>query len=119
MENKVGRDYLVFFKRSEHKVFSPLGEFGHVFILVKDNRCIWVGIDPCYDGLSISTLSNEEVAELKILYNYIELKNYSAHKFQLYVPMLRSCVSLVKSVLGIRGPFIWTPKQLYKYLSKV
>ncbi len=28
-----------------------------------------------------------------------------------------TCVSFVKRALGIHAPFIWTPDQLYKYLS--
>lgn len=115
----MSRDYIVFFKHSEHKLFSVFGEFGHVFILSKDNNNIWVGIDPCFNGLSISTIPNEEVDTLKSLFMYIELSSYTAYKFQLGIPMLRSCVGLVKSTLGIRNPFIWTPKQLYTYLKRI
>lgn len=28
------------------------------------------------------------------------------------------CVGFVKGALGIRNPFIWTPDQLYRYLTK-
>jgi hypothetical protein len=112
------RDYIVFFKRSQYKIFSMLGDFGHVFILSKDNNNIWVGIDPCFNGLAISTICNVEVDILKSRYHYIELSNYDGYKYQLGLPMIRSCVGLVKSTLGIRNPFIWTPRQLYKYLRK-
>lgn len=119
MMSNLKRDYIIFFKRSQYKPFAIFGEFGHVFILSRDNNNIWVGIDPCFDGLAISTMFNEEVDNLKLLYKHIELNNYTAYKYQLGLPMLRSCVGLVKSALGIRNPFIWTPKQLYKYLRKI
>ncbi len=31
--------------------------------------------------------------------------------------MLNTCVGLTKQILGIRKPFIWTPKQLMRYLK--
>lgn len=32
--------------------------------------------------------------------------------------MLNNCVGVVKKVLGIRHPLVWTPHQLFKYLRK-
>ena len=115
----MNRDYIVFFKHSEHKLFSVFGKFGHVLILSKDNNNIWIGIDPCYNGLGISSMLDEEVDNLKLRFNYIELNNYNAYKPQLGLPMIRSCVGLVKATLGIRRMFIWTPKQLYNHLRKL
>lgn len=114
-----GRHYLVFFKQSGFKIFKPLGEFGHVFILCKDNNGIWVGIDPSADGLVISSVSDEEVSRFRQSYTHVELINYNGYKYQLGFCMVKTCVGLVKATLGINHPLIWTPKQLYNYLRKI
>lgn len=114
-----GRNYIIFFKQSGFKIFKSFGEFGHVFIICKDNNNIWVGIDPSVDGLVISSISDDQVTFFKESFIHVELTNYNGYKHQLGLTMLKTCVGLVKATLGISNPFIWTPKQLYKYLRKI
>lgn len=113
------RQYIVFFKNSQFKIFKPLGDFGHVFLVSKDNNGIWVGIDPCFNGIAISSVTNKEIDEFKTCYTYVELTNYNGYSHQLGIPMLKSCVGLAKAALGISNPLIWTPKQLYNHLRKI
>lgn len=110
-------DCIVFFKQSEFKIFKPLGEYGHVFILVKDVYGIWIGIDPTFNGLCISYVPVERVNYLMDTYIHIQLQNFNIDKLQFGYPRLQTCVGLTKSILGIKNLFIWTPRQLYNYLK--
>lgn len=55
--------------------------------------------------------------DLKILekngWVFLEQKCYS-YKYKLSL----TCVSFAKRALGIRAPFVWTPYQLFKHLTK-
>ena len=106
----------IFFKHSELKVFKALKEFGHVFI-VKINHNAVIKIDPLATGLDIEVINNKILRLYKKQYKYV-LIHINDNSLQLGLPMLKTCVGVAKSLLGINNPFILTPKQLYNYLLK-
>lgn len=99
--------------------------FRHCFVLQRLETG-WVLIDPLCGRLSIQYLADLPLA--KILHHYSAagaipvpiFKQSNPHKqrrgsfLTLLQPM--TCVAIVKTVLGLRAPFIWTPWQLFERL---
>lgn len=110
-------DYIVMFKESKFKRFKFLKDFGHVLIFVKDINNNWIGIDCIENGIDITVVPNNILLDFCNKYNFIYLKDWDAHKNkQLFRLTYKSCVSTIKSILGINKYFIFTPKQLYNFL---
>ena len=80
----------------------------------------WVFVDPNPDCIRfrVPALKNFDIAKYFQDQGFavVELETTGA---EVKVPLVVSnCVGVVKTVLGIRKPFIITPYQLYKYLRR-
>lgn len=51
-------------------------------------------------------------------YLKVEAKRSSLGSFLWWIPKPHTCVTIVKDILGISAPFVWTPYQLYKLIRK-
>ena len=111
------RALVVFHGDSDH----PLGrllhkDFRHCFVCV-DDGLYWILVDGKMGIPEIRVAANAEF-DLAAWYrerNCTVLETQSRNRT---VPplMLMSCVAVCKAVLGIRAPFVITPKQLHDYL---
>ncbi len=117
MKSKV----IVFFRKNEHFPILQklLGDFGHVFVVIHDNYGIHVAAEFSYFFLNVHSVLPLEIDRFKSEYIYVELEIDRGTNFMACMPGFRSCVNSVKAVLGIRKPFIITPRQLYSYLVKI
>ena len=92
--------------------------FRHCFIIMSDGTN-WVLIDPIIGFTDMIFVKKEN------LFNFIDKKGYTLVRAKLTIQNKRpfhlrpmTCVEIVKSLLCISNPFIFTPYQLYKYLKK-
>ena len=94
--------------------------FRHCFVLVH-SQGVWVMYNPLSIGTEIDVWPGDCEEQLC---HWLALNGYTI--VEANVQNLRSgalpwnvfsCVEAVKRVLGIRAPRIWTPWQLYKFLT--
>jgi hypothetical protein len=89
--------------------------FSHVFIKIPliDGSII---IDPNFNNLQITYLENgqkisKNLQKPAILVKYYTNVNLNGYQFR---PL--NCVEIVKKIIGVNKPLIFTPYQLYRYL---
>ena len=115
-------DYLVVFK-DRSKCGNWLGRiFGHCFLYRNVTATTSIRIDPSIGGTLIIPYKcnvKEIMADLAVDYNiYVwTVKHEDVQKPNIL--MFGSCVGIVKNLLGIRKPWILTPRQLEKYIKGV
>lgn len=95
--------------------------FRHCFALLNDGRH-WIAVDPLLCFTDVAVLPIPAYADLPAWYSkrgftVVETKvNRSVRKLQ---PLgIFTCVEAVKRVLGVFAPTIFTPWQLYRFLTK-
>jgi hypothetical protein len=113
-------DYLVCFKYVGYKnLWGKI--FGHCLLWrnVADDYCI--KIDPCFVGTYIVpySVNVKKFAEpLKKDYNCyvwgVRHEDFDGYN----LPVIGTCVNVIKSMLGIRKWWIITPRQLERYIIK-
>lgn len=118
LKKKQPLEGVLLFSESKQWWGGLFGEYGHVDIIVRDEER-WVRVNPSLDATFIS--SSSSLSELVP-------DGAKAVKFRMLVNLFRyrvphiiqpfTCVEVVKSFLGVRSPFILTPKHLYKRLLK-
>lgn len=95
-------------------------QFRHVFIVVLDRRDYWIGIDGM-DGLPQTNVVAG--VDFDLLGHYREQGftvleiNADRAPRPLFL-MAGTCTGLVKVMLGVRAPWIFTPYQLHRYLKR-
>jgi hypothetical protein len=87
-------------------------EIAHCFLLIPCNGD-WVVLNKDIDKTEVFTI--ETLSDIITTAAIIKTKAIP-NKRGLF--MLNTCVGQVKQYLGIRKPFIWTPKQLMRYLNE-
>ena len=96
--------------------------YRHCFVCIKNNDH-WTIIDPLSHSIDVETI---EVKKIKNLPRYLTDQGYIVMPFGDIDPHKKggrilgylSCVTIVKKILGLHSPFIFTPYQLAKYLHK-
>lgn len=94
--------------------------FRHCFICILDEvRGIWIRFD---GRAGIPEFRAEAAADFDLA-TFFRAAGFTVVDLQNHVPqaprtplMLGTCVGAVKRVLGLRAPFVLTPKQLYRRL---
>ena len=107
--------YTIFFKPSEFKIGKCLGDFGHCVMVHQDSNGVFIGVDPCVTGMLFNTIDSTRMKFLRDNYLYVDIDDEIVEansKSILFIPRIPSCVSAIKMMLGIRKPFILTPRQL-------
>lgn len=96
-------------------------EFRHCFIVIRD-RGHWIACDPLCHRISLAVLPPCQLAELASLFrqNGHRVIETTARIAPPALAPLRpvTCVEVVKRVLGLRAPWVFTPWQLYRHLSR-
>lgn len=95
--------------------------FRHCFMILETDRgCLW--IDPLSQQLTIKILADHELNALIRWYREMGMRvltttvNTSGLQPHNWSPM--TCVEVVKRLVGLRDPFVWTPWQLYQKIKK-
>jgi hypothetical protein len=99
--------------------------FRHCFALVRTSGR-WVLIDPMSHWTDVALLAEAaDGASAADLVRTLEARGIKAIACAVAEPERRAsplapytCVEAVKRVLGIRAPFVWTPRQLFRFLDQ-
>lgn len=95
--------------------------FRHCFVLIETGEHEWVAIDPLANRIEVTAPIQASLEALSA--------SFEAHGHRSVCAWIRgnpplgsplslfSCVDLVKRVLRLRQPMIFTPYQLYNYLT--
>lgn len=96
--------------------------FGHCFVVFSTSRTIlradgYAGL-PSIDA--IGRIGTGDIVSLAVQYaNTGTVVPFASRPEPIRWPFLQStCVGMTKALIGIRNPFIFTPYQLYKYLTR-
>lgn len=98
--------------------FLKLG-FKHCFVAVETDG-YWITLDG-RAGLAVVEIACEAACDLAAFYRgegftVVETEQRARVPLTIFVPY--NCVGLVKAVLAIGAPWVITPYQLYRYLTK-
>lgn len=115
-------------ERDYYAVFSPSKapglwwldkQFQHCYIVRNEYGRVWTVIEDTHNHLSVHPYLVEEYPTIHDLVGgeaiVLRVKREIKDRYRGTL-CLFNCVEVVKAVLGIRKTFIFTPKQLYRYL---
>ena len=92
----------------------------HVSVIVPCNETQYIHIDPRLRGINYRLIEQDEVDNMydKVLYQDIAIVRTVVNKGinKVHMPMVITCVEVVKRVLGVHAWWILTPRQLYNYV---
>lgn len=95
--------------------------FRHCFCLVR-RPSGWIVCDPLKSSTCLEVVSCYEERELVAHYRTMNMRALvgSCFSVQQKFPVLRplTCVEIVKRVIGLHAPTVWTPHQLYRALRR-
>ena len=97
--------------------FSGLGHFAHVFVAVRDGWR-WIKLDGLRGRLEIKHLGYEPPMDRLRSEGWIVIETEVLEGRNTWPAMGATCVGMVKRVLGIKAPFVWTSKQLRLLLER-
>ena len=92
--------------------------FRHCFVAIEQDG-YWVVFDPQRGAPKISVVAQADY-DLRSFYldcgfYAVETKTENKIFWSLLLPA--TCVAAVKRIVGLKNPWIWTPRQLYQFLS--
>lgn len=96
--------------------------FRHCFCLVR-RPVGWIVCDPLKSSLHLEAIAGYDETELIQHYSRLEMTALVGNALEstfgrgLVRPL--TCVEVVKRVLGLRAPGVWTPYQLYRALRRL
>ena len=108
-----GNVYAVFTAARDHwrsPLLHPLYQYCY---LLKADAGRWIVYCKTSEGLDLMTLDEFSASEGNVIVAKAKVRDNRRSLF-----MLNKCVGHIKQAIGIRNPFILTPYQLYKYLTR-
>ena len=118
--------YIIFTESSQnHWLLKRLKrEFQHVLAIKKSvGGHYWIVINPLFPYTLVDIIPVLDYPDIRTLLNGHKYKTVMTVKAEVnikerYTLCIINCVEIIKSLLGIRAFWVWTPYQLYKYLKK-
>lgn len=96
--------------------------FRHCFCLVR-RPVGWIVCDPLKSSLTLEVIACYQETDLLDHYSRLQMTALAGNAVEppLGFGLLRplTCVEVVKRVLGLRAPGVWTPYQLYRALHRL
>lgn len=96
--------------------------FRHCFALVQDAGR-WIVVDPMLHKTDINVAACESTFDLP---QWLRARGYRVIRAPIFMsppralmPAPFTCVEAVKRIIGLRAPWVFTPWQLYRHLSKI
>ena len=120
-------DYYIIFANTRHRhwLLKRLeNKFQHVFAVKKSaGGHFWIRINPlishtCIDIVPVSQYPTIGTLLLDPENSVVIPVTATINDNERHTLCIFNCVEVVKSLLGIRAFWIWTPYQLYKYLKE-
>lgn len=116
-------EYFVFFTKTklDHWIFKFIdSEIQHVYVMKKTGD-YWTVVNPLRSHIQTELVPVDECPHPRCFEPdavILPIRTTINKDSVVYGPGILSCVSIVKSLLGMRKRFILTPYQLYKYLAE-
>ena len=122
--NKTAVDYYIVFTESDlkHWIMKWLHPgIQHVYAIKKSiGGHFWIVINPLNSYTDVNLYSVDEYPHARCIVGdeavLLPVKSFVDLQKPRYTLCVFNCVEVVKSLLGIRKPWVFTPFQLYKYL---
>jgi L-ascorbate metabolism protein UlaG (beta-lactamase superfamily) len=112
--------YVVFHEHGNHWL-DPLlhPRFRHCFVVVPDPAGYWIRIDGMDGRVGVEVVAALDF-DIKSFYEGEDFTVVEVNKRgRIRLPItLTNCVGMVKTVLGINAPWVWTPYQLHRNLTR-
>jgi hypothetical protein len=94
--------------------------FRHCFVVLRAGR-LWLACEPLKDRIDLDVLDLPEGFDLARFYRSQGHRVLLGRRPRLgsgprFAPAPLTCVTVVKRVVGIRAPWVWSPWQLYRHL---
>jgi hypothetical protein len=95
--------------------------FRHCFVALRAGS-LWLACEPLKDRIELDALALPAGFDLAAFYaaqghHVLEGRRPPPRPRQAFAPAPLTCVAVVKRLLGIRAPWVWTPWQLYAHLT--
>jgi hypothetical protein len=95
--------------------------FRHCFVVLRAGS-LWLACEPLKDRIELDALALPPGFELAAFYaaqghHVLQGRLPPPRPRQAFAPAPLTCVTVVKRLLGIRAPWVWTPWQLYAHLT--
>jgi hypothetical protein len=95
--------------------------FRHCFVVLRPGP-VWVACEPLKDRIELDVLALPPDFDLAAFYGaqghrVLQGRPPAPSPRRPFAPAPLTCVTVVKRLLGIRAPWVWTPWQLYGHLS--
>jgi hypothetical protein len=95
--------------------------FRHCFVVLRAGT-LWLACEPLKDRIELAALALPPGFDLAAFYvgqghRVLQGCPPPPRSRQAFAPGPLTCVTVVKRLLGIRAPWVWTPRQLYAHLS--
>jgi hypothetical protein len=95
--------------------------FRHCFVVLRAGS-LWLACEPLTDRIELDALALPPGFDLAAFYagqghRVIQGCRPRSRPRQAFAPAPLTCVTVVKRLLGIRAPWVWTPWQLYAHLT--
>jgi hypothetical protein len=95
--------------------------FRHCFVVLRAGS-LWLACEPLKDRIELDALALPPEFDLAAFYagkghRVLQGCRPPPRPRQAFAPAPLTCVTVVKRLLGIRAPWVWTPWQLYAHLT--
>jgi hypothetical protein len=113
---------VVFADHAECRWLRPLRRgFRHCFVVMRAGS-VWLACEPLKDRIELDALAAPDDFDLAAFYcrqghQVLLGERPPARPRQRFALAPLTCVTVVKRLLGIEAPWVWTPWQLYAHLS--
>ena len=95
--------------------------FRHCFVVLRAGS-VWLACEPLKDRIELDVLRLPPEFDLAAFYGaqghrVLQGRRPPPRPRRPFVPAPLTCVTVVKRLLGIHAPWVWTPWQLYAHLT--
>jgi len=94
--------------------------FGHVAVAFPESG-VWLGVEGLADTLAVQVLGDEPdgIAAAWEAAGYLVVRTHvRPRRFRQLLPEPTTCVTIAKRVLNISAPWIITPRQLHRHITR-
>ena len=97
--------------------------FAHCFAMRRDERSgVWTLVEHSIAGLAVEVWNDQQAGafiEHTLERGHLLYVASRRREVSLVAPLLQTCTSVVKALLGVRAPWVITPRGLYRLLTQM
>lgn len=97
--------------------------FAHCFAMRRDERTgVWTLVEHSIAGLAVEVWNDQQAGAFiqhTMEHGHLLLVASRRREVSLVAPLLQTCTSVIKALLGVRAPWVFTPRGLHRQLVKL